>query len=264
MPLYDPAPNDVSDLVADVIAGHYPDLDQAGVTIGCLQATAPVSKKGIRRGFALNVGGHVREAIVDVNDEKTRTKGAADATIVIDGDRWPDWNADQQRALIDLMLYTLQLRRDKKTGEVLEDSLGRPLLKKRPPDWEIRGYAAIAERHGAASFEVQAAVALKTKFGQLLWDFADADHEPRSGRRGSSGCRKAARASGVAQEAATAPLEGQGFLIGDLDRPEPYGPQDGGYDGYGEESQEVREDGYDESQESQEVYAEDVGVGTGA
>jgi hypothetical protein len=183
MPTYDPAPPEVPALVADLLSEHYPDLAQANVSVGCLQANAKVKKNGMKAGPALKHHGWPAAAIIAINPEKKRVEGLPDATITIDGDRWPTWDAQQQVALIDHELFHLTLARDK-YGEVREDSLGRPKLKMRPHDWETSGFKAIAERHGEASFEVKEARWLKDRYGQLLWDFGDPDHEPRRRSKG--------------------------------------------------------------------------------
>jgi hypothetical protein len=186
MPSYDKAPPEVSELVAEIIEQHYQDLKQAEVSIECLQAKAPIKKKtGLPNGPALKLHGWPCAAIVSINNEKKRAEGVADATITIDWDRWPEWNEDQRRALIDHEIHHLVIARDK-FGGIKEDSLGRPKLKMRPHDWETSGFKVIAERHGEASFEVTEAKNLKMRFGQLLWGWGDEDRDPRSGRNGPS------------------------------------------------------------------------------
>ena len=53
------------------------------------------------------------------------------------------------------------------------DDAGRPRLKIRLHDWQLGGFAAVAERHGEHAPEVVEARKLAERFGQLLFDFAE-------------------------------------------------------------------------------------------
>lgn len=197
MPSYDKAPEEVPALVAEIIGQNYPDLKRAGVTVECLQARAPIKKKtGLRSGPALKHHGWPCAAIVNINPEKKRAEGVADATITVDGDQWPGWDDARRRALIDHELCHIRLAKDK-YGCIKEDSLGRPKLKMRPHDWEITGFAEIVERHGEASFEVKEAKDLRTRYGQLLWGWGDEGREPQSGKTARKS-RSVSQAEGVA------------------------------------------------------------------
>jgi hypothetical protein len=224
MPTFDPAPPDVPALVQDVLSDRYPDLVEAGVTISCLKATANVNKKGRKTGPALkSKDGHPAAAQIKVNGYKDRVEGKADATLMIDWDEWPGWTDQQRLARIHHECHHLLIVRAK-DGSIKLDKALRPRLKLRLHDLVLGGFAEIAKLYGEDSGEAAQAEAIPLRHVQLLWNFADADHEPRSGRRGATGRRKvasgsrAAAPSGTPHDAATAPLEGQGVLIDDLDR----------------------------------------------
>jgi hypothetical protein len=179
MPTYSRPPDDVAEvdsLIADVVSAHHPDLAEAGVTYDILFS---YSKSG---GPALKLHGYPCAAIVKINSYELRAKGAADVTLKIDGDDWPDWDEDRRRALIDHECQHIIIKRDRKSGEIKTDDAGRPKLGMRLHDLVLGGFAVIAERHGPAAFEVRAAEQLRTEYGQLLWDFGDASREPASGR----------------------------------------------------------------------------------
>lgn len=229
MATYSIARHEVPPLVSEIIEGHYPDLAEAGVTVTCMLAHADLDRDGVRTGPALKLHGYPAAAIMKINSAKDRAEGKADATLTVDGDEWTTWTDHERLARVHHEIHHLTVLRDD-DGEILLDKALRPRLKLRLHDLVLGGFAEIAKLYGEDSGEAAQAESIPLRHVQLLWSFADADHEPRSGRRSSAGRRKAAMAGGAAgaarsampsgtpQDAATAPLEGQGVLIDDLDQ----------------------------------------------
>jgi hypothetical protein len=103
--------------------------------------------------------------------------------VEIDGDEWPLWSDDERRAVIDHECQHFEVGRDK-AGHFTSDDNGRPVISIRPHDWQVGGFRIIAERHGRVAFEVQAAMAMRKSFGQVLFDFdGDAPDASQSGPR---------------------------------------------------------------------------------
>ncbi len=182
MPNFSRTPGDVDVILREVLDEFHPSLVAASVRV-----TTLFSHAGDSGGPALKLHGYACAATVKVNSLKDRVEGKADATIVIDGDSWHDWSYEERRAVLDHELYHLELKQDKE-GQVKTDDAGRPKIGMRLHDWQLGGFAEIAERHGAAAFEVQTAREMSTRHGQLIWDWADADREPgRKVRRSAAG-----------------------------------------------------------------------------
>ena len=160
------ADSTVYEMVDRLIAQRYPFLQSA--TIGVLMAN------GVKEhGFEV-------AAKVKINDEAGRVDGLPDVTITIDRVEWDMLGLQivdgpkQRLAILDAILYSLEPRLDK-DGEHATDDHGRPLFDKRPPDWVLCGYAAMARRHGANSREVIEAGRLKEEYGELLFGFMEGD-----------------------------------------------------------------------------------------
>lgn len=169
MATYRQAGYEAESILQDLMSRHYPDLTEAGVTVAVLFAHAPRNETtGEPKGPALTHANWPAAALVKVNSQKDRVEGKSDATILLDGDQWPDWSDGRKAAVIDHELYHLEVQRDQEGGIKLDDA-NRPKLKIRPHDWQLSGFAAIAERHGQDAFEVEAARLLKDKHGQLLF-----------------------------------------------------------------------------------------------
>jgi hypothetical protein len=86
----------------------------------------------------------------------------------VPGDRWNHWDEDQQNALIDHEVTHISLVINRK-GILTLDDLGRPKLKMRKHDFEVGWFHSIAERYGAASFEVQQARVLQAEAGKFYF-----------------------------------------------------------------------------------------------
>jgi hypothetical protein len=171
MPTYNLAPA-ADALIADLIAERYPDLLEGHATIRAYFAHAAVNKDGVKKGPALKRDGLGIPCRPKVNNAADRLQGKPDASILLDGDEWPEWTEAERAARIDECLYALEASRDDE-GALVTDDLGRLKLTLRTPDWSFRGFAEIARRHGQASPEVRAANELADQYGQLLFQFGD-------------------------------------------------------------------------------------------
>jgi hypothetical protein len=171
--------HEVFDLIHEILEQHHPDLAEAQVKIGVLFAYAPLTRDGSPQGPSVKLHGVACAAVVKVNSTKGRAEGLSDATITIDGHLWGGVETaqlepmadDRRKSLLDHEVTHLELLYDG-NGAVKLDDLGRPRLKTKPHDFEVGWFRSIAERYGAASFEVQQAATLVDGNGQLLFPWA--------------------------------------------------------------------------------------------
>jgi len=186
MPTYDAAPPEVEEYAADLRLKFHGQLDACGVRIHYIMARATRNEDGDRVGVAIKLHGVRALAKVKINGLADRAEGKADATITIDGDEWPDWSEERRIAVIDHELQHVEVvfERDSqtvwKTDDFERDSqtvwktddLGRPVLRLRPHDFDVRGFDVIRARHGMASVEHEAVERLKVRPVQALLPFA--------------------------------------------------------------------------------------------
>ena len=161
---YDRVPDEVNKMIAGVMKEYHGELEAAGVTLQVLWAFSydadgePVP--------AMKVRGHIALAKTSVTSLPDRVRGLPDAKIVIDREfGWNRFSETRRLALIDheITHLTLVLDRD---GNVRADDLGRPKLRLRNHDWELTGFAEVAERHGEAAIEVHEMVRWQEERGQ--------------------------------------------------------------------------------------------------
>ncbi|TXH55560.1 MAG: hypothetical protein E6Q97_08545 [Desulfurellales bacterium] len=154
------------DLLAEVMKQHHPDLVEAGVTVGLLFAHAPRNDAtGEPQGPALKHNGYPALAVVKINSQRDRVEGKPDATITLDGDRWPDESRESRVALLDHELAHLVLVRDE-DGGIKTDDCFRPRLKCREHDFQLGGFWDVVERHGKDAVESRAYQDLHRGFSQ--------------------------------------------------------------------------------------------------
>ena len=158
------------ELIKELIAAHHPELEEAGVRVGCLFAFAPTDEKtGEPKGPALKHHGNPAAALVKIVSHKDRVAGMPDAVICVDGLAWEkDWNEQRRRAVLDHELTHLEVARDE-DGAIKLDDCHRPRLKMRPDDWALTGFESIAKRYKEAAIEVETARSLADRYGQLLF-----------------------------------------------------------------------------------------------
>jgi hypothetical protein len=170
MPTLDKAKPEVLTQFDGVLRRYHGELVEAGVRFELLMAHARRDKNGQPKGPAVKLHGWPCKAKVKINNVQDRIEGKADVTITLDGDRWQDWSADEQAAILSHEATHVELKRDK-GGFLMTDDAFRPALKMRPHDWELGGFAITAERFGQHAPEVIAARELADAYGQLLFDF---------------------------------------------------------------------------------------------
>ncbi len=179
MATYEAAPVEVLDFIGKIKAERYHELADSEVTIGAIfarPAAENLGDTGRKLKFAMKADGFRIYSKVKINGLADRVEGKPDATFILDGDFWEELGEDfeagdrRREAMIEECLHTLTCKR--KDGTVLEDDAGRPKLEKRPKDYRVEGYRAIAERHHQFAPSVVVARQFNDEFGNLLFDFA--------------------------------------------------------------------------------------------
>ena len=141
--LLENAPAEVTKLGRELITGHYPELDDANVTIGYLFARPAQTTRG------QVIAGKVKKTSVE-----QRLKGLPDCLIIIDGDGWDQWTEEKRRGLLDHELYHIEVCKDN-AGQIKYDEAERPKLRMKNHDFEIVGFTEIIERNGEHAIETQ-------------------------------------------------------------------------------------------------------------
>ncbi|MDB6174356.1 MAG: hypothetical protein JWL59_3667, partial [Chthoniobacteraceae bacterium] len=178
MPAYVLDTGEVGELIAEIIADHYPQLLELTSTKGSIPALrfdvvfyyADKDQNGDVCGSGLKLHGYACLAIIKIIKLKDRCKGMGDVEITIDGDAWMERGAAQRRALIDHELYHLAPKTDN-SGAYKRDDLRRPLFGMRLHDVDVGWFAAVALRNGAASAEQIQAHQIVENYHQELFPF---------------------------------------------------------------------------------------------
>jgi Putative phage metallopeptidase len=163
--VYDRVPETVMKRITKAMHDYHGELEAAGVTLQVLWAF----KYNIdgESEPAMKVHGQVALAKTSVTSLPDRVRGIPDAKIVIDREfGWLRLSETRQTALIDHELTHLRLALDQ-DGAVKLDDAGRPKLRLRHHDWELTGFAEVAERHGEAAIEVHEMVRWQESYGQF-------------------------------------------------------------------------------------------------
>lgn len=167
--IYDFCPDDVKERVAALVHANHPDLELAGVTFDLMYVSRDDDDDSTKPVLSLH--GVPCLAIARIVPLKERAKGCNDAEILIDMARFKDSTDAQKDALLDHELQHFDVQHDA-DGCVKRDDQQRPKLKMRPHDYDLGWFTIIAQRHGAASIEVQQARALFDADGHRLFPFA--------------------------------------------------------------------------------------------
>lgn len=157
MPTFSKPPAYVLQELEDVMAKYHPGLRDAGVRVDVLLQLATRDDNGDPTGPAIKHGGYTAAAVVRIVGLKDRVKGMGDAEILLDGDRYDEWDERELAAILDHELTHLEFRTDKVTGNVKRDDAGRPQLKMRLHDHQYGWFESVARRHGKFAVEVQQA-----------------------------------------------------------------------------------------------------------
>lgn len=158
---------DVDNLLAHVMSKFHGVLDAAGVTVGLLRATPNETED-----HAVKLHGYACAAVVKITPYEKRVMGLPDAVITFDGVAWEGFSPAERIALFDHELNHLELRFDKE-GTLKTDDCGRPKLKMRLHDWELGGFAVVADRHKGAALEVQGFRAAHAAYYQQIFAWGD-------------------------------------------------------------------------------------------
>lgn len=162
---YTRAESDVMNLLARVIAAHHPALKNAKLAVDVLLAS--VEDGG---GGAVMLHGYPCSAVVRKVSYKNRVLGRGDAEIVIDAQWWEDATDRQREGLMDHELTHVEVQLDNQ-NKIKRDRAGRPKLSMRLHDWQLGGFAEVAQRYGKDAPEVVIAREFKKDFGQYVFDF---------------------------------------------------------------------------------------------
>lgn len=171
------APKAIDQLAGKIIKASYPEtLAKWKPRFDFLYCFAPKDEAGNPSGNALMLHSRPCAATIAIVNLKNRALGMGDVLICIDADLWPKWTDAQKEAIIDHELYHLKAKMKKGEETAIKtDDLDRPIFTIRPHDYEVGWFIEIAARHGVASIEVQQALMIKKRSGQLLFDFEGAE-----------------------------------------------------------------------------------------
>lgn len=151
--VFEKAPQDVMDLLNQVIQEHHRELVDAGVTVGIVMQTK--FDEDDNEIPSLRCHGAQANAVVKIVSRKERTHREADAEITIDGVIWKSLSEICQKALLDHEVTHLIVKRDRKTQQFKRDDLGRPCLGMIPDDFTLTGFLDVVRRYGNAALEYQ-------------------------------------------------------------------------------------------------------------
>lgn len=159
MPTYEPATEEMKQVVADVMTRFHGRLEACGVKISTLVANPREDQNGDPTGEAIKVGGYPALAKIRITSLKDRVHGLGDAELIIDGFHWQTMGDDEKAALIDHELTHLDVTyvEDKKSKAMVvkRDDIDRPKLRMRLHDFQVGWFHEVVRRHGKASQEWQ-------------------------------------------------------------------------------------------------------------
>ena len=153
MPAYSQPDSQYITLLDSVKKKYHEPLMTAGVTVSLVVAKGKRNANGELAGPTLKSHGYPALAMININNQRDRVDGLADATIVIDGDQFFDLPEEKQIAVLDHELQHLEIVRDEENGIQLDDC-NRPKLKMRLHDLFVGGFTAVIARHGENAVEV--------------------------------------------------------------------------------------------------------------
>ncbi len=164
------APDEVLQLLQQVMADYHQPLADAGVRVGTIMAYND-------DGPAIKHAGYAAAATIKIVSLKDRLKKHYDAELLIDDTVWKELTHDQRLALLDHELSHVNLKkyvyheiRDSSgqlTGEkrisYKDDDIGRPKLVTVPGDVNAGdGFQAVIRRHGSSALEYRNAMQLNS------------------------------------------------------------------------------------------------------
>lgn len=154
---YEAAPQEVKDMLADVMKRYHPKLAEVGARVGVIIARN-------YEGVPVKHGGYPAAANIKVVSLKDRVEKQYEAEMLIDGHWWDESRKEHRVALLDHELSHIEPVEDEEEGGWKMDDLGRPKLKSVLGDWNGGdGFKAVVERHKDFSVEVANFVKVEAK-----------------------------------------------------------------------------------------------------
>ncbi len=174
---FDPAPDEVYDLMRSVIGERFPEIRdlQPELRITILMA----SNGGEVFVPALKHHGTPAVAMIKRSNAEDRALDGPDILIEIDQNRWDERGERGRCAILAHELRHIEFKRDK-GGVIKYDAYDRPQIKLVPDDWTLTGFRDVAEWYGEDAAEVQAVrnvVETIQAVHQLDLPFMDADSQ---------------------------------------------------------------------------------------
>jgi hypothetical protein len=150
MATYQRAPDEVESVMNALIEQKYPDLVKYELTWKVIFAYPTLDEEGAPKGNAISVLGGPALWNLKVNSLKERAAGMPDVLFVVDGDEFGKMPRLEQDALLCEVLDSFTIATDKE-GSVKADDLGRPKIKKLPPDAVVTLRVKTAEEYKEAA-----------------------------------------------------------------------------------------------------------------
>jgi hypothetical protein len=150
---------DVQNLLAQVMAEHYPRLHEAGVKVGILMARNT-------EGPALKRGGYEVLAMIKPVPLKDRLTKGYDAELLIDAREYEEFRERRRESLlhhelghidtVDLTPAEMKAREEDESVTWKTDDLGRPKLKSVPGNWNCGdGFVRTVAEYGTDAVEYE-------------------------------------------------------------------------------------------------------------
>jgi len=137
-------------LLAEVLTKWHADLAEHDVKIAFVRAQRADDEPAVRHH------GYPALATVRVVPLKDRLLKGCDAELLVDESAFRQLSSKAKLALLDHEMTHLALRRDRQTGQVKTDDLGRPKLRTRKGDWNAGdGFGEVCQRHGEQAIEFE-------------------------------------------------------------------------------------------------------------
>jgi Putative phage metallopeptidase len=169
MAVYRIAPEDVQDLMADVMERYHGELRDAEVNVGIQFASLSMDEE---KAVAIMDNGYPLVAKVEKVPYGWRVWRVPDAIITIDERAWENMARETQVALLDRELEHLELARDA-DAQIKSDDHGRPKLNIKPCDYRISGFASVIRRHGPSAVEAEQFRQVAADYFQLIFDWPE-------------------------------------------------------------------------------------------
>jgi hypothetical protein len=163
---YQQADESVHQMAAEILEQHHnPDLRMPDGSFVRLCILLAFNDDDGEKTPAVKWHGEPADGVVSVISLKQRVDKRADAEIVLDLAKWDDLTEPQQRALLDHFIEHIVISKDENDCVICDDA-GRPKIKLRQCDWNLRGFRSIARRYGQDAPEVRAAKQFEEDFGE--------------------------------------------------------------------------------------------------